>query len=857
MRNIVGWGSWVCAFAACACSAGAHRGDDSAAIGVRSAALEPLVGPEIGTDAPALVQTDLGHNPVVASDGNGFLAVQEVDSHIRAVRVDAAGKVLDATWLNFAEGTEAQYYPSVAFGGGHYLVTWSAFDAQSTVRGRFVRPDGTLEGTSAFTLTTGQGLYPSVGWTGSKFLVSWLGLGDSDSAVAVAAFDSNGNKIANSEHTVSNPGSIAYPRIAVGSNRALITWEKYTHSDEAGDIGRIYGALVDTSGTPAGAGEFALSNSPSSEVTASVAAAGSHFLVVWNTQDDPTSIFGSSISDTGAFDNEDVTISRSTENVGLSSVAFNGTNYLVAWTDGRDQQSIYGTPVSTTGVVLGSADLKLATGSPLYVGFASDRTALAWSGSKYLLSFLGHGIEGSLIGGDLQIQNGQIGLTAVANSQSYPRLAYDGSNYVVEWTDERDSSTDMSVRAVRIDAGGHVLDANGIVLSTAESTAFSTSIASTGNGSSLSVWIGISSGNFRRTLTSNGSLGALAPFSDQRLDSTPALAGNGNGYLAVYTTGDSSNGAVFGRLLDATGSGGSDFRIDSSTLNTGATAFRAAGGGYLVTYSQSGTRLIPVSSTGQLGASLELSTSTSITAAATGGNKTLVAWTDTNDTQIRARFFENGALTSNTLVLSESSLGWGAALSWDGSGYFAIWETPDHHLDGRSIGTDGTLGPVSTLVNEEAYAPVSDSNGQGQVLVSYTKYGESFRSRRIVSRLIGSVVDGGGGSGGSGGSAGATGGAVGSAGAAGTASGVSGSGGVAGTPGSGTAGSGTAGTTTGSAGSGTGGGNQPPVVINCSITQVGERGTEHGAMFGVGSLLAAVASAFARRRRRERAQRSR
>ena len=70
-----------------------------------------------------------------------------------------------------------------------------------------------------------------------------------------------------------------------------------------------------------------------------VAAAGSHFLVVWHTYDYPTSIFGSSIDDNGVFDNEDVTISHSTETTGLPAVAFNGTDYLVAWTDGRDQQS--------------------------------------------------------------------------------------------------------------------------------------------------------------------------------------------------------------------------------------------------------------------------------------------------------------------------------------------------------------------------------------------------------------------------------------------------------------------------------------------------------------------------------------
>lgn len=848
MRNSLQWGSWVCVWAACACSGGTHQHGESGSLGVRSSALVPTVGPEIGTDAPALVATDLGHNPVVASDGNGFLAVQEVDSRIRAVRVDASGKVLDATWLDLGEGTEAQYYPSVAFGAGHYLVTWSAFDAQSTVRGRFVKPDGSLEGTAAFTLTTGQGLYPSVAWTGSQFLVSWLGLGDSDAAVTVAVFDSSGNKVSGSEHTVSNPGSIAYPRIAMGSRRALVTWEKYTHSDDLGDIGRIYGALVDSSGASVGSGEFALSNNASSEVSAAVAAAGSHFLVVFNTQDDPTSIFGSSLDDTGVFDNEDVTISRSPATTGLSSVVFNGSSYLVAWTDGRDEQSLYGTPVSTTGIALGSADLKLATRTPRYVGFGSDRTALAWSGSKYLLTFLGNGIEGSLIGADFQVQNGQIPLTAVASSQGYPNLVFNGTDYVVQWTDERESSSDMSVRAVRIDQSGHVRDPDGIILSTADSPAFSASIGSTGNGSSLSLWTGISNGNHRRTLASNGTLGALAPFGPEQLYSPPALASDGNGYLAVYMTGDSSNGAVFGQLLDATGSGGTEFQLDASSVNFSPSVFKVAGGGYLVSYAKAGTRLIPVSSTAQVGTSIELSPNLALTTAASGAGKTLVAWSDFSDNQVRARFFEAGSLVGDTLVLGESS--YIAALSWDGSSFFAIWETPEHHLDGRNIGTDGTLGPVTSLVSEEAYGPVSASNADGQVLVSYIKYSSNFRSRRIASRLIGAVVEGGGGSAGAAGSAGAGGGPLGSgtAGGGSTTGGAAGSAGAIGSGGSGAAGNGTAGKPgNGGSGNASGGGSQPPIVINCSITQAGERGAS-STVFVLGTLLM-VAGAFVRRRR--------
>ena len=161
--------------------------------------------------------------------------------------------------------------------------------------------------------------------------------------------------------------------------------------------------------------------------------------------------------------------------------------------------------------------------------------------------------------------------------------------------------------------------------------------------------------------------------------------------------------------------------------------------------------------------------------------------------------------------------------------------------------TDGTLGPVSTLVNEECYGPVSASNQQGQLLVSYIKYGANFRSRRVASRLIGAAIGGGGdaGSSGAAGSAGAAGSSMNNGGAA---SGSTNSGGAIGTAGSGTAGSVTAGTT-GSGASG-GGAPQPPVVITCSLHNVGDGRESSSAGVGFGLLFAAVAGVFARRRRR-------
>ena len=814
----------------------------------------PVVGAEIATDTPVLKASDLGHNPALASDGSGFLAVQEVNSRIRAVRVDGAGTVLDSPWLDLGEASADQYYPSVTFGGGHYLVTWSAFvhDGSSTIEGRFVKPDGSVEGSANLTLAS-SAMYPSVGWNGTRFFLSYLQLNTNDANVSIASFNADGSPIAGSAHALSAPGSIAYPRITVGPSAAFVAWESYVHDDVNGDVGHIRGSVVDASGVPSVAGEFLLSAKTQGEASVSVASSGNGFLAVWNTTDSPSVVLGTLVDTSGVIKVKDVPVSHSSEDSGLPSVAFDGSNYLVAWADGRDEQSVYGVRVSQAGVVAATTDVKLATGSPRYVTLGSDRTALAWNGSKFLLSFLGHGIEGSLLAQNLSISNGQIALTGVPNKQSYPSSAWTGENYLVSWTDERNSDIDMDVRGVRIGVMGQLLDPLGIAFSTAQNPGFSAQLASTRQGPSLLVWFGSTGASYERTMQSDGTLGAVKPFQTEPLNSGVSLAGNGTGYLAAYQTGDSSDGAVFGRVLDVNGGGSATFKIDSSTVNTGPTVF-ADGSDYLVSYSKSGMRLVPVSGSGALGQSVPLSSSIAwVTAASSAPGSTLVIWSDVNDTKVLGRFFKAGALSGPTLTLSDTSAGYGAAVAWDGTSFWAVWETPEHLLQARSIGTDGTLGALSNWVDQECFAPVLASDGQGQLLLSYTKYLEQSQSRRVFSRLVGrGAVEPSGGAAGASGSTGA----AGNAGNAGTSAGSGGGGGG----GSGAAGAGSGGRSSGGASaagspssggavaSGGAAGSGTPVPPKCSVSAPGV-GTTAPNGFMIWSLGFVVARIWRRQRK--------
>jgi hypothetical protein len=729
------------------------------------ALIDPGVGPEIGTVPPLAVQYDTGHSPDVATNGSGYLAVFDDAGTIRGVRVDATGKVLDMPWLNFGEANVTQTAPSVAFGGGHYLVTWAEATQSSmlTIRGRFVKPDGTLEGSASFAISGGEGLYPSVAWNGTNFVATWLALsGNGVNNIAVCLITGAGAKVSGSEKAVSSNGMATQPHVSAGTTNSLIVWEDY-----GGTASVVRAARIASDGTVRDAGGVRLSNGTAAEHEVKVASSGTSFLAAWRSEGTPNVIHGSIISDAGAVSPQNFAISHSTADAGVPSVAFDGTGYAVAWADGRDENSVYGVRVSTSGVVSGSTDSKLAPGSPRTTQ-GSDGTALVWNGSHYLLAFLGKGIEGSLLDASLAVVPPAVPLSALPSKQSSPFVTYDGSGYLLAWVDEPTAEfDDMYARAVRISPAGQVLDANGITLGDQDRKGYSLGVASTGKGSSVVAWAATGGNGFLRTVSSAGALGAIKDV-DSALSTSPGIASNGEGYLvATAHQSGATSYAVSGRLVDAAGTTGAPFTIQASAAQPSAEAV-SAGSGYLVSYMGTGnaTSLLPVSATGVVGTSIPLATQQVFVTSASNGANALVVWADPVEYGVRARLYSGGALQGATLTISAASAGYPAPVAWDGNNYWVVWEAPESNwIEARTVSPEGVLGAVTRLVDEEAMAPSIASDHAGHFILSYYKYLEASRSRRIVSRLVnvdGTIPPGtgggpstDGGAGGDGGDAGA------------------------------------------------------------------------------------------------------
>ncbi|MCX5677034.1 MAG: hypothetical protein NTX87_18755, partial [Planctomycetota bacterium] len=97
-------------------------------------------------------------------------------------------------------------------------------------------------------------------------------------------------------------------------------------------------------------------------------------------------------------------------------ISFDGANYLLVWQDDRDGDGyydVYGARMTRSGTVLDTAGIPISVEQ---------------------------------------------------NNQWFARVAFDGANYLVTWTDDRTLEEDYRIYASRMTPEGVVLDTNGIQL---------------------------------------------------------------------------------------------------------------------------------------------------------------------------------------------------------------------------------------------------------------------------------------------------------------------------------------------------------------------------------------------------------
>ena len=561
--------------------------------GVSVARVSPT-GALLGTTA--IPAGAFGANSLSLSwNGSNFLvgwsqSITSSSSIVYAARVSAAGALVDATPFAISGGGDRNVNPCLASNGTDWLVTWMGFDSGHIDAARVTAGGTVLDGAPlAVTHAPGRHWNPTCGYTSSRYLLAWS---DARLSSGVPGTGSAGSLWA---ETVGADGSLGgevalidanfgiQPRLVTTSTPPFLVWD--------GVLASRIGAgpsLVDT--TP-----IAVSTVRAQSSGASVGFDGSNYLAAWIDRRAGTTtaeVFVARLDRTGVL--IDTMGTRVGTDVVASQVAVSGGSpgWLVAW----------GTPGSALKAARLRHDASMIDAAPFVIASSGAQIALAASTSTWLATYqnaaqthaLTIGFDGALgsdrvIGASssgypstvasdgssflvawnasstFQLQSQlldasgapvgavQSPTSAAAATPLYASLGFDGTAYVLAWTDFR-SDRGGDIYARRIDKTGVAMGSAEFAVSATAAAEKTPAIAS--DPKSVTVVYGYDPGavGLRSSVIANGVLAAPSSIDVTLGDGAggQAVASDGaGGKLIVYSRNDAADGAtrVYARLL--------------------------------------------------------------------------------------------------------------------------------------------------------------------------------------------------------------------------------------------------------------------------------------------------------------------
>ncbi|HXU06035.1 MAG TPA: hypothetical protein VN903_34010, partial [Polyangia bacterium] len=414
-----------------ACAAAREPEGSREATASRASALAspPAVGPEIALDAPVRVEWD-GPGLGLAAGASNYLFVWRTDSDVYGARVGFDGTLVEQRPLLITPTLGTQRGARVAYNGTDWFVAYSD-DRSGSVRvsGARVAADGTVrdpDGISVSTTGTGDDLLQDVASDGSGFLVTWYAQGIRAALVtgagAAQAPFMVGTAISSGQAGLSAAGFngteylVAYYEI-IGANRYLRA-RRFTRA------GASVGATIELGSDPAVS-------------LVDVASDGVSWLVSyvsdalrWQVVTASGSLGGSG-SVAGSFGG------LSTDPVSRLSSTWGGAGYTLCTLQGGD---LFAARVGATGSVVAS--------SASTVSGDAFEVAVDHGGGSDFVTYVSAvpGVNtaparGARLDSSLRLDMTQPVLSFRPNYQELARAAFNGTNYLVVWEDERGSAS--------------------------------------------------------------------------------------------------------------------------------------------------------------------------------------------------------------------------------------------------------------------------------------------------------------------------------------------------------------------------------------------------------------------------------
>ncbi|GEN12362.1 hypothetical protein MFU01_73990 [Myxococcus fulvus] len=397
----------------------------------------------------------------IAGDSTGFLvvwqAVSSLDGNTVApllgTRVGADGQVLwaDRELLRPSAGNFTQ--TSLTFTGDGYLLVWNVRPepGRQHLRATRVELDGTVLDPEGVDL--GEGGLGQVTWTAQGgFIVYWAeGLwgvrvntrGEAQgSAFRISAPDAD---------VTSGPG------FAFDGTNHLVIWTE--RDSESSAHRNILGARVSVTQGVLGA-PFFIQEAPLYQPSPQVAFNGTNYVVAWHTDGvidgaRVTSVYARRVSPSGAMvDTDAYLVRRNPGGVFLfqDAMATSGTDMLLLWRNAlvSTKSTLYATRLDITGALL--TDHFLVTSS----SNTQLSPAMASGGNRHLMVWAEPNVlpQGSDIFGTflddagVEVTPGGFAIAESARDQQHPAVAFDGTNFLVTWTESMLDTANIMARRV-------------------------------------------------------------------------------------------------------------------------------------------------------------------------------------------------------------------------------------------------------------------------------------------------------------------------------------------------------------------------------------------------------------------------
>jgi uncharacterized protein (TIGR03382 family) len=649
--------------------------------------------------------------PRAAWGGDAWFVAYEADAATASYwsqgvygrRVDTSGVVMDAAAILLADAeNQDEALWDVASDGDSWAILWQAVDA---VSGSFVLDGTTVSalGTPAAPTTVyrppsslGAPVNARLAWSIDRYLAAWSAWGDDDDIEALTLDSSLGATGRVIEIVADNHSSVA-PALAAGDDGFYVAW----FDDTFGAYWcTVRGTPVSTEGVVAVEGGESLSGEAwPLDVHPDVAWMGGAWGVGWE-YGAAASIAVSLVDEGGALD----TWLETTGAYGYTRTPTLGggeDQMISVWATygARSDFDLKALTVGVDGALGAIHDVSLgapaqtepaiAGGSEGYLVVATSETAdetaiLAWRTDA-------RGV--AVDAGPIEIARG------VGHSE--PAVAWNGSVWLVVWTDLDDTTAANGIVGVRVDPDGTVLDASPIAMLTGTAGAVA---ASTAGDFFVAGVVPV-------TYDTNQLQGVRVSTDGVRLDGAPRLLGSnyaekpdvsafGTGWLVTWAHRHSHNSGLRDAVFTVVAADGTP-TTEELVRTTGSVA------------KESGVNV------------------------ATDGNGALIVWSDNGD--VRGRFVDNsGALVGDAngfVISSQSNEQFDPDVAWDGTTYVVAWtdwrahptlEPGEGDVYATTVDVTGAVGDVAGTVVDADDVPA------GNVVVA----GADGRSVFFWTRLV-------------------------------------------------------------------------------------------------------------------------